>query len=416
MTITAFINARLIDPITGRDELGSLLIEDALIMDLGTDISIPKGVKTTDCKGYILSPGLIDMESYATDGTSAAKGGITTSLLMPYFEPLIENNISVEYIQHKTKTSEPIKYHVFGSATEGLEGTTMSELGRMAQSGALGFTDARKAIENTNLMRRILEYASGEDLLILQHIEDPDLTGQGVATEGETATRMGLPSAPLEAEVMMLDRDLRLLELTLTRYHAKTVTTEKAINAIKEAKKSGKRVTCGTSPQYFSLNEKAIIEYRTFAKVSPPLRNEDDRLAVVQGIKDGTIDVISSSHDPQSVDLKRLPFEQAATGIVGYETLLPLALELHHSAGVDLITVLKTMTSNPAKILGLETGQLKVGTPADLMVFNPSSPWRIKVDNFLSDNQNSPFDNRPVQGRVIETIVDGKTVYKRSGE
>ena len=413
MTLRAFINCRLLDPKSGRDELGTLLVEEGLIKDLGPNILTPKAAIITDCNGEILCPGIIDMQSFATDGLSAAKGGITTAVLMPDFEPIIENNISVEYVLQKTNTIEPIKFKVFGAATKGLKGQAMAEMGLMAAAGALGFTDPRFAVKKTSLMRRILEYASGKGYLITQHIEDPDLTNDGVATEGETATRMGLPSTPLEAEVIILERDLRLLELTSSKYHAAQVTTSKALDVIRDHKIKGKSITCGTSPQYFALNESAIIDYRTFAKVSPPLRSESDRVAVVEGLKDGTIDVISSNHDPRSEDLKKLPFEQAAPGIVGYETLLPLVLELHHSAGLSLITILKTITSNPAKILGLEAGELKIGYPADIIIFNPDSPWRIETKYFLSEERNSPFDNRPVQGRISETIIDGKTVYRR---
>lgn len=416
MSLRAFTNARLIDPKSEMDKHGSVLIENEKIKDLGSNISIPEGAEVVDCEGNILCPGLIDMQSHWADGKSAAKGGITTSVLFPDYAPPIDSNINVEYVLQKTQATQPINFQVLGAATDGLNGLTMAELGLMDNSGALGFTDGRKAIKNSSLMRSVLEYARGRDLLIVQHIEEPELVNDGVATEGELATRMGLPSIPIEAEVMMLERDLRLLELTPTRYHASQITTLKSLEAIRASKLKNKQITCGTSPQYFALNEIAITDYKTFAKVSPPLRSEDERMAVVEGIKDGTIDAITSCHDPQNEDLKRLPFEQAAPGIVGYETLLPLALELYHSAGIPLLTILKAMTSNPAEILGLNSGQLQKGAPADLLIFNLNSPWRIKINEFLSDNSNSPFDNRPVQGKVIETVVGGKTVYSRRKE
>jgi len=262
-------------------------------------------------------------------------------------------------------------------------------------------------------MRRVLAYARSFDQLVIQHPEEPHLGGAGEVTEGETATRLGLAGVTPMAEVIMLERDLRLVEITGARYHAAHVSTEEGIAAIRKAKAGGLMVTCDTAPPYFVLNETAIGDYRTFAKLSPPLREESDRQAVVAGLADGTIDAIASDHSPWDQDSKRLPFSSAACGIVGLETLLPLALELYHTGRLSLIEVLGRMTANPARILGLDAGRLAVGAPADLVLFDPDLSWRIVPDNFRSKSKNAPFDGRPVRGQVMRTIVDGRTIFER---
>src|SRR5437660_466124 len=288
-------------------------------------------------------------------------------------------------------------------------------MGLLAANGAVGFTDGVKAIADALVMRRVLTYARSFDQLVLQHPEEPSLGGAGEVTEGEIATRLGLPAITPMAEVIMIERDLRLVMITGARYHVAHVSTQAGIEAIRHAKAMGLPITCDTAPPYFALNDTAIGDYRTFAKLSPPLRSEADRRAVVEGLRDGTIDAIASDHAPWDQDSKRLPFSSAAYGIVGLETLLPLSLELYHNRHMSLIEVLRLLTSGPAGILGLDAGRLRVGAPADLIVFDPDAMWRIRTDEFRSKSKNAPFDGRPVQGRVEQTIVDGRTIFARQG-
>jgi dihydroorotase len=285
-------------------------------------------------------------------------------------------------------------------------------MGLMAAAGALGFTDGGRAVADAQVMRRALSYARTFDLLVVQHPEEPRLAAGGAATEGEIATRLGLPGITPAAELIMVERDLRLVEITGGRYHAAHLSTAAAIDAVRKAKRRGLPVTCDTAPPYFALNETAIGEYRSFAKLSPPLRSETDRLAVVEGLKDGTIDAIASDHQPQDQDAKRLPYASAATGMVGLETLLPLTLSLYHNGGLPLLKVLRKLTQGPADILRLPVGRLAVGAPADLVLFDLDKPWQIDPRGFKSKARNTPFENHPVQGKVLRTFVAGRMAYE----
>ena len=305
--------------------------------------------------------------------------------------------------------------HTYAAATKGLKGRELTEMGLLAANGALGFTDGVQPIADALVMRRVLAYARSFDQLVIQHPEEPSLGGAGEVTEGEIATRLGLPAVTPMAEIIMIERDLRLVEITGARFHIAHVSTAGGIDAIRRAKAAGLPVTCDTAPPYFALNETAIGDYRTFAKLSPPLRSEADRRAVVAGIADGTIDAIASDHAPWDQDSKRLPFSSAACGIVGLETLLPLSLELYHNRHLELIEVLRRLTINPARILGLDVGRLVPGSPADLVLFDPDMPWRIDTERFRSKSKNAPFDGRPVQGHAVQTIVDGRTIFIRQG-
>src|SRR5437762_2433728 len=307
------------------------------------------------------------------------------------------------------------KIHTYAAATKGLKGRELTEMGLLAANGALGFTDGVKAVADALVMRRVLSYARSFDQLVIQHPEEPSLGGAGEVTEGEIATRLGLPAVTPMAEIIMIERDLRLVEITGARFHIAHVSTAAAITAIRQAKAAGLPVTCDTAPPYFALNETAIGDYRTFAKLSPPLRSEGDRRAVVEGLRDGTIDPIARDHAPRDQDSKRLPFSSAACGIVGLETLLPLSLELYHNHHLDLLDVLRHLTLSPAGILGLEVGRLIPGSPADLVLFDPDMPWRICPDEFRSKSKNAPFDEWPVRGRVQRTIVDGRTIFRHEG-
>jgi dihydroorotase len=360
-------------------------------------------------------PGAEHMESIASGGQAAATGGVTTMVALPNTEPPVDDLSVVEFLARRAREARLAKVHTYAAATKGLRGRELTEIGLLAAGGAVGFTDGVRAIADALVMRRVLAYARSFDQLVIQHPEEPSLAGAGEVTEGEIATRLGLAGITPLAEVIMVERDLRLVALTGARYHVAHVSTGAAIAAIRQAKADGLAVTCDTAPPYFTLNETAIGDYRTFAKLSPPLRSEADRQAVLAGLRDGTIDAIASDHAPWDQDSKRLPFSSASCGIVGLETLLPLSLELYHNRHLSLLEVLRRLTAGPAAILGLQVGRLQPGLPADLVVFDPDAAGRIKTDDFRSKSKNAPFDGRPVHGRVERTIVDGREIFRRSG-
>jgi dihydroorotase len=304
-----------------------------------------------------------------------------------------------------------VKVYTYAAVTRNLEGREITEIGLLKENGAVAFTDGLKAVADAQVMRRALAYATTFDALIVQHPEEPSLAG-GAMNGGELATRLGLPGIPRLAEVMMIERDLRLVEMTGGRYHAAHISTAESVEAIRRAKARGLRVTCDTAPHYFALNEIAVGDYRTFAKVSPPLRSEDDRLAILEGVADGTIDAVASDHAPHDVESKRLPFAIAEPGIVGLETLLPLSLQLVHWEKASLLDLLARLTCKPAEILGLKAGRLAKGWPADLLVFEPQRAWKIDPESFRSKSKNSPFEGLPVEGRVKRTVVDGRTLFE----
>ena len=423
MARTAFVNARLLDPGTGRDETGDLLVEDGRIVALGAGIDVT-GAERVDCRRHLLIPGLVDMraqlrepggehlENMTTASQAAAAAGVTTIVCLPNTEPVIDDVALVEFVHRRSREIGLVHIHPYGAATKGLLGKEMTELGLLAEAGALGFTDATRPIGPAGLMRRLLSYARTFDLLVVQHPEEPSLSHPGGMNEGEISTRLGVPGIPAAAETIMLDRDLRLVELTGGRYHAAHLSTAGAVDAIRAAKRRGLPVTCDTAPPYFSLTETAVGEYRTFAKLSPPLRTDFDRRGIVEGLADGTIDAIGSDHAPHDQDSKRLPFASAASGIVGLETLLPLTLALYHEGALPLARALDAVTGAPARILGLPCGRLSVGAPADLVLLDLDRPWRIEVDRFRSKSKNSPFDGRPVQGRVLLTVAGGRIIHR----
>jgi len=351
----AYLNARLLDPASGMDTPGALLIQDGHIADFGPDLfkdGAPSVSQVVDCQGLCLTPGLVDMrvqlrepgeehkETIETAGDAAATGGITTMICLPNTHPVIDDVSVVEFIARRAQDANRVKIRCYGSVTRGLKGAELTEMGLLSEAGAVAFTDGIKPVADALVMRRALSYAKGFGLLIIQHPEDPSLAGDGVMNEGEIATRLGLGGIPTQAEVIMIERDLRLVELTGARYHAAHLSTASAVEAIRSAKKRGLPVTCDTAPHYFALNETAVGDYRSFAKVSPPLRSEDDRRAIVEGLADGTIDAIASDHAPHDQDSKRLPFQQAEFGAIGLETLLPLTLELVHNGHLDLLSAL----------------------------------------------------------------------------
>jgi dihydroorotase len=425
VTRIAFSNVRLVDPASGRDEPGQLIVEDGRIADLGPRLfeRPPEGVELIDGGAAVLAPALVDMrvqlrepgeehkENFDSASQAAVAGGVGTMVALPNTRPPIDDVALVEFVQRRARSVGLVDIRTYGAATKGLAGRELTEIGLMAAAGAVGFTDGTQAIASALVMRRALSYAKTFGQMIVQHPEEPALASDAGMNEGEIATRLGLPGIPAAAEAIMLQRDMRLVELTGGRYHAAHLSTRAGVEVIRAAKRAGLPVTCDTAPAYFALNETAVGDYRTFAKLSPPLRSEDDRRAIVEGLSDGTIDSIASDHAPHDQDSKRLPFAQAAAGILGLETLLPLTLELVHNGHLKLQSALERVTSGPAALLGLDCGRLAKGGRADVCLFNIEQAHRINVDAFWSKSKNSPFDERPVEGKVLLTMTAGRVVF-----
>lgn len=420
----AYVNARLLDPASGLDGPGALLTEGAEIADFGPRLfadGVPEGTEIVDCGGACLAPGLVDMrvqlrepgeehkETISTASRAAAVGGVTSMVALPNTEPIVDDVAGVEFVARRAREEKAVKVYTYGAVTRRLEGQELTEMGLLAAYGALGFTDGLKAVASAQVMRRALAYSRICDTVILQHPEEPSLA-TGTMNSGALATRLGLSGIPSLAEVIMVERDLRLVEMTGGRYHVGHVSTAAALEAIRSAKRRGLPVTCDTAPHYFTLNENAVGDYRTFAKVSPPLRSEEDRAAVAAGLADGTIDAIASDHAPQDQDAKRLPFALAEPGIAGLETLLALSLTPVHAGRMSLLELLACLTCRPAAILRGRSG-LTRGWPADLVIFDHEKPWTIDPDRFKSKSKNSPLEGHMVQGRVLRTVVDGRAIF-----
>ena len=431
MTRTAFINARLLDPATNLDAPGAMLIDGETIADFGPRLfndAKPADAKIVDCEGRALAPGLIDMrvftgepgteyrETLASASHAAAAGGVTTMIVMPNTDPIIDEPSLVDFIMRRAAATACVRVLPMAALTRGLAGQVMTEMGLLAEAGAVAFTDGDRTIANARIMRRALSYASTFGALVVGHAEDPDLSDGTSANEGEFATRRGLPAAPAMAETIIVERDVRLVELTGARFHFGQVSTRASLDVIADAKARGLPITCAVSAHHLALNELDIASYRTFHKVKPPLRSEADRAAVVEGVASGVIDAIVSSHDPQAADTKRQTFAQAAFGAVGLETLLPVALGLYQSGQTDLLKVLAAMTTAPARILGLEGGRLTKGGPADIVIFDPDAPFVLNADTLHSRSRNTPFDGRRFQGRVHMTYVAGEKVFDREAD
>lgn len=426
----AYINARVIDPASGVDHAastsGGVLTDGTKIVAMGPDIfngGRPDDAEIVDCGGAVLAPGLVDMrvdfcepgnehkEDIESGSRAAAAGGVTAVVTLPDTAPAIDDASVLEFVARRARDVKLVKVFGYATVTRGGNSDEIVEMGLLKQAGAVAFTDGRRSVANAKTLSRALKYALAFDTLIVQHAEEPSLSAGGVMQSGELSTRLGLPGIPREAETIMLDRDLSLVKMTGGRYHAAHVSTADGVDRIRAAKAAGLRVTCDTAPPYFALNELAVGEYRTFAKLSPPLRSEDDRQAIVAGLADGTIDCIASDHFPQDQEAKRLPFELAEFGSSGLESLLALTLELVHNEHLSLIGALAKVTSAPSALLNLPTGRLYAGAPADLVIFDPDKPTRIEPDTFVSKSKNSPFDGRLVQGQVIRTVVDGRTIH-----
>ena len=412
MTSMVYIDAKIIDPANKIDMLGSLITTDGKITAVGADITPPKGAEIVECDGRILCPGFIDMRAHDVDTEAALAGGITTLILQPDQTTTIDHDSAVERIISRAKAGKSLKVYPMGAATKGMQGAEIAEIGKMLTSGAVAVTDCRKSVANAQVMRRLMEYCRYFDCLIVQFAEEPALASNGVAHEGHIASGMGLNGIPAIAEAIQIERDALLSELTGAKLHIALVSSREGLKAIRAAKDRGVNITCSVAPHYLQLNHNAMDGFRTFAKVSPPLREEEDRLALIEALGDGTIDTLVSDHDPRSVDVKRLPFAQAATGVIGFETMLAASLSCVHSGQVRMTRLIASLTCNPAKILGLNLGTLTAGSAADITIFDPDMPWRIEAENLLGTSKNTAFDTLPCQGKVWRTITDGICVYK----
>ena len=421
----AFVNARLIDPASRLDRPSGLMIRDGLIADLGPHImaGATGDAELVDCGGHVLAPGLIDMmvftgepghehrETLATASRAAAAGGVTTIVCMPNTDPVIDDVALVDFILRRARDTALVNVHPMAAMTKGLLGEEMTEIGLLRDAGAIAFANGKASLANAKVMRNVLAYAKDFGALIVHHLEDHALAKDGVMNEGEVATRLGLRGIPSAAETIILERDIRLVELAGGRYHAGQISCRASLDIIRTAKLMRLPVTCGVCINHLTLNENDIGPYRTFFKMRPPLRSEDDRRAMVEGVASGDIDVIVSAHDPRGAEGKRRPFAEAADGAVGLETLLGAALRLYHNGDVELAQLLQALTANPARLLGLGSGRLVKGAPADLVVIDLERPWVVEPEQLRSKSKNTPFDATRLQGRALLTVVAGRPVY-----
>lgn len=403
----AILNARLVDPAIDSVVPGGVLIRDRHIVATGS-FDLPSDIETIDAGGAHLAPGIVDLGIFAIDMPAFTAGGITRAVLMPDQSPPLDH---AALVQRAAAAGKPdVWIHPLAAATKGLQGTELAEIGLMKAGGACAVATGRHWIADSGVMHRVLSYARSLDLTVIAHAEDGGVTAGAVATEGEYATRMGLPAAPAIAEAMAVARDIMLAEQSGARLHFRQLSTARAFDLVRDAKRRGLPVTCGISPAHLLLSDIAVGGFRTFARLSPPLRAEDDRQAALAALADGTIDLICSSHDPQGAEAKRLPFADAEPGMAGAETLLTLSLALVRDGVITLPRLIALLSTAPAKLLGLPGGTLDVGAEADLLLFDPEMPWRIDSDHMASRAGNTPFDGLPVQGKVLRTIKGGVIV------
>ncbi len=424
MTQTLITNARLIDPEAGTDAAGWLLIAEGMIARTGTGKPPACTGTVVDAGGKCLAPGIVDIgvkvcepgerhkESYRSAGLAAAAGGVTTIVTRPDTLPAVDSPETLEFARRRANEAAPVHVLPMAALTKGREGREMTEIGFLMDAGAVAFTDCDHVVTSTKVFSRALTYARALGALVIAHPQDPGLSEGAAATSGKFASLRGLPAVSAMAERMGLDRDIALLEMTGARYHADQITTARALPALERARKNGLDITAGTSIHHLTLNELDVADYRTFFKVKPPLRSEDDRQAVVEAVRTGLIDTISSMHTPQDEESKRLPFEEAASGAVALETLLPAALRLYHAGDLDLPTLFRSMALNPARRLGLASGRLSEGAPADLVLFDPDAPFVLDRWALNSKSKNTPFDGARLQGRVVASYVSGDAVYE----
>jgi dihydroorotase len=423
VTLTIFTAVRLLDPASGLDQHGDLLVRDGLIADFGSALGRPDGAAVVAEAGAILCPGLVDMraalgepgyeyrETIASAAEAAAAGGITTLAALPDTLPAIDDPALVRLLLARGEETGSLTILPYGAVTTGCRGEELAELGLLAEAGAVAFTDGGRAVRSTRLMRQALSYARGFDARIVQHPEEPSLAAGGAATEGELATRLGLPGIPAAAEAILVARDIRLVALTGGTVHFAHVSTAEALGQIRQAKADGLAVTCDTAPPYFDLNETAIGDFRTYAKLSPPLRKEADRMAVVAALADGTIDAIASDHQPRDADDKRQPFALATPGGTGLATLLGVTLAQVHGGALTLARAIDLLTARPAALLRTDAGRLAKGRPADLCLFHPERVWQVAAGSLPGKAQNTPFDGRALEGVVLGTWKGGRRVF-----
>jgi dihydroorotase len=424
MTATFFANARVIDPVALTDTIGCVLVTDGQISAvLDAHSAPPSGAQVVDCAGLCLAPGIIDIgvkvgepgerhkESFRSAGRAAAAGGVTTIVTRPDTDPAIDTPEKLEFVARRAQLDAPVNVLPMAALTKGRAGQEMTEIGLLLDAGAVAFTDCENVVTGTKVLARALTYARSLDALVIGHTQDPDLSSGAAVTSGKFASLRGLAGVSPLAERMALDRDISLLEMTGARYHVDQITTARALPALERAKRNGLRITAGVSIHHLTLNDLDVADYRSFFKLTPPLRSEEDRSAVVRAVAEGLIDVICSMHTPQDEESKRLPFEQAASGAVGLETLLPAALRLYHAGQIDLPRLFRALALNPAHLLGLAAGRISAGAPADLVLFDADAPFQLDRTQLQSKSKNTPFDGARLQGRVIGTWVAGNRIW-----
>ena len=417
-------NIRIIDPSQKIDEIGNIIIDEkGKIKSIGKKSEISKSAEKIDLKGLIAIPGIVDMkafvgepgfeykENFRTLSQAALAGGVTSIVTMPNTKPIIDNVSMVDFIIRRGRDKAKVNLFPCASITRQIEGNQMTEFGLLKARGIIGFSDVNKTIQNTELMSRIMNYASDIDVLIMQHAEDYELSKNSCINEGEIATRLGLQGVSDIAEKIIIERDLSLLSKFPCRYHINQISSKNSLDVIKKNKSNGVKFSTGVSINNLSLNQNDIGEFRTFLKLSPPLRSEEDRLSLIEGIKNDLIDVIVSDHIPEDEESKRLPFAQAAKGSIGIETLLSLSLELYHNDSLPLEKIIKCLTVNPAKILKIDKGTLKKGSDADICIFDLEEPWMVKAEDLKSKSKNTAIENRKLQGKVKMTLLKGEVVY-----
>lgn len=423
---TVLKNLRILDPSRNIDENGSIVIENGRIAAIGSGAQnqgAPEGAEVVDGRGLIAAPGLVDArvfvgepggehrETIESASRAAAAGGVTTFITMPDTDPVIDDIALVEFVLKNARDKAIVNIHPAAALTKGLHGEEMTEFGLLQAAGAVAFTNGRNPMHNAQVLRRALTYAREFGSVIALETRDKYLGAGGVMNEGLLASWLGLSGSPREAELIPLERDLRIAGLTRGKYHAAQISVPESAEAVKIARERGANVTCGISINHLTLNENDIGEYRTFFKLSPPLRGEDDRKAMVDALAKGDIDIIVSSHDPQDVDTKRLPFADAADGAIGLETMLAAALRLHHSGEVPLMRLVDALSTRPAKIFGLDAGTLAPGARADIVIIDPDEPWLATKDTFVSRSKNTPFEDARFTGRAVRTYVAGERVH-----
>ncbi len=427
MSVTVFTDARIVDPSRGIDEIGTVIVDGDKIAAAAASVrnqGIPGGATVIDCVGKTILPGLVDSrvfigepgaeyrETIASASEAAAAGGVTSIVTMPDTAPVIDDIALVEHVLRAARDTASVHVYPAAALSKGLEGQEMTEFGLLREAGAVAFTDGRHTIASSLLMRRALTYARDFGAVIAHETQDAELSSNGVMNEGLYASWLGLSGIPREAEAIPLERDLMLARLTGGAYHAAKISTAMSAAAIARAKSDGANVTAAVSINNLSLNENDVGEYRTFFRLSPPLRAEDDRLAMIEAVRDGTVDVIVSSHDPQDVDTKRLPFADAAAGAIGLETLLAVALRLFHNGDVPLLRLVEALSTAPAKLFGLPGGTLAPGAAADLVLVDLDAPWIVSEADIRSRSKNTCFEGARMQGRVLQTLVSGRTVFQ----